>query len=258
MFEAKEYMAWRWKAHGKAGVQAPFLFRLCNEVLSTKNRVTVGTPFEALRQELLADHREIDVTDLGAGAKTERSNRRKISYIARTSAKSRKWAEVLYKLAAEFAPQTIVELGTSLGISGMYLAAAIPQGKLLTLEGCPNIAALARENFSKTGIRNAEVITGHFDDTLPQVLARLPQVDFAYIDGNHTEAATLHYFSQFKQKAGPNTVLVLDDIHWSEGMKNAWKTIYQDPAVTVSLDLFHLGVLFFNPGLSKQHFNLTV
>lgn len=258
MFEAKEYMAWRWRAHGKAGVQAPFLFRLCNEVLTPKNRVSAGAPFEAIRRGLLADHRELRITDLGAGAKTETSNLRKVSYVARTSAKPRKWAEILYKLAAEFKPGTIIELGTSLGISGMYLAAAIPQGKLLTLEGCPNIAALARENFQKAGIRNAEVITGHFDDTLPQVLQNLPTVEFAYIDGNHTEAGTLHYFTLLKHKAGPNTVLVFDDIHWSEGMKNAWRSICADPAVTVSLDLFHIGVVFFNPGLSKQHFNLTV
>lgn len=258
MFEAKEYMAWRWKAHGKAGVQAPFLFRLCNEVLSAKNRVTAGAPFEVVRQGLLADSREIRVTDLGAGAKTESSNLRKVSYIARTSAKPRKWAEVLHKLAAEFKPKTIVELGTSLGISGMYLASAIPGGKLVTLEGCPQIAGLARENFEKAGIRNAEIVVGPFDDTLPQVLENLPETEFAYIDGNHTEAGTLRYFSAFKHKAGPNTVLIFDDIHWSEGMKNAWQTICQDPAVTLTLDLFHLGVVFFNPGLSKQHFNLTV
>lgn len=258
MFEAKEYMAWRLKAHGKAGVQAPFLFRLCNEVLTPKNRVPAGAAFEAVRQALLADHREIRVTDLGAGAKTESSNVRKISYVARTSAKPRKWAEVLHKLAAEFKPAVIIELGTSLGISGMYLASAIPQGKLLTLEGCPQIAALARENFERAGIRNAEIITGSFDETLPRMLETLPQVDFAYVDGNHTEEGTLRYFSWLKHKAGPNTVLIFDDIHWSEGMKNAWRSICADPSVTVSLDLFRLGVVFFNPGLSKQHFNLTV
>ena len=258
MFEAKEYISWRLRAHGKAGVQAPFLFRLCNEVLSPKNRVRGNEPFEAIRRELLADEREIQITDLGAGAKTEASPVRKVSYVARTSAKSPKWAGILHKLAAEFRPEVIIELGTSLGISGMYLAAAIPQGRLVTLEGCPNIAALARENFAKAGIRNAETVTGHFDETLPQVLETLPQVTFAYIDGNHTEAATLHYFSLFKNKATADTVLIFDDIHWSEGMKAAWETIRNDASVTLTLDLFHLGLVFFNPGLSKQHFNLTV
>lgn len=258
MFEAREYISWRWKAHGKAGVQAPFLFRLCNEVLSAKNRVPDSNRFETIRQGLLADKREISVTDLGAGAKTESSNIRSISYIARTSAKPRKWAEILYKLAAEFQPQTIVELGTSFGVSGMYLASAIPQGRLVTLEGCPNIAAVAAESFKKAGIGNVEIVTGHFDDTLPKVLETLPQVDFAYVDGNHTEQGTLRYFSWLKHKAAQNTVLIFDDIHWSEGMKKAWETIRHDTAVTLTVDLFTIGLVFFNPGLSKQHFNLTV
>lgn len=257
MFEAREYISWRWKAHGKAGVQAPFLFRLCDKVLSPKNRVD-GASIEAIRRELLADHREIRVTDLGAGAKTESSDIRRISYIARTSAKSKKWAETLHRLVREFKPGTVIELGTSLGISGMYMAAAVPEGRLLTLEGCPAVAAAARENFAKAGFSNAEVIVGDFDDTLPRVLESIPQVEFAYIDGNHTEAGTLQCFYRLRDKAGKNTVLVFDDIHWSEGMKKAWQTIQQDETVTLTADLFHIGLVFFNPGLSKQHFNLTI
>lgn len=258
MFEAKEYISWRWRAHGRAGVQAPFLFRLASDVLSPKHSEGSNAVIEAVRHKLLADKRQIRVTDLGAGAKTESSDLRAISYIARTSAKSPKWAGVLYRLVREFNPHTVIELGTSLGISGMYMASAIPQGKLLSLEGCPEIATLARENFAEAGFTNAEIITGPFDDTLPRVLETLSDVPFAYIDGNHTEAATLRYFSWLKHKATEKTVLVFDDIHWSEGMKRAWETICNDPAVTLTVDLFHLGLVFFNPGLSKQHVNLTV
>lgn len=258
MFEAREYISWRWKAHGKAGVQAPFLFRLCNEVLSTKNTVSVSAPFEKRREELLQDQTEISVTDMGAGAKTEKSDKRSISYIARTSAKPKKWGETLYRLAKDFQPETIIELGTSFGISGMYLAAAIPNGKLITLEGCPHIAAIAAESFKKTDITNAEIIVGNFDDTFPALLEKTDNVAFVYIDGNHTEEATLRYFYLLKDKAVKNTVLIFDDIHWSEGMKRAWQQIIADTSVTLTVDLFQIGLVFFNPGLSKQHFNLTL
>jgi predicted O-methyltransferase YrrM len=258
MFEAKEYISWRLKAHGKAGVQAPFLFRLCNEVLSTKNVVRVSSPFEKIRQSLLSDKREVTVTDMGAGAKTESSNIRSVSYIARTSAKQKKWAEALHRLAQDFQPNTIIELGTSFGISGMYLASAIPSGKLVTLEGCPNIAEIARENFQKANITNIDIRVGNFDETLPKLLESVDRVDFVYIDGNHTEEATLRYFSWLKDKAAKNTVLIFDDIHWSEGMKNAWQQIINDKSVTLTVDLFQIGLVFFNPGLSKQHFNLTI
>jgi len=170
MFEAKEYISWRLKAHGKAGVQAPFLFRLCHEVLSQKNVVKVSAPFEKIRQNLLSDKREIHVADMGAGAKTESSNIRSVSYITSTSAKAKKWAETLHRLAENLQPKTIIELGTSFGISGMYLASAIPNGKLITLEGCANIAEIARENFRKANINNVEIRIGNFDSTLPQLL----------------------------------------------------------------------------------------
>lgn len=258
MFEAREYISWRIKAHGKAGVQAPFLFRLCNEVLSGKNDISVGERFEKIRQELLQDNRNINVTDLGAGAKTESSNIRSISYIARTSAKSKKWGQTLHKLAKDFQPKTIIELGTSFGISGMYMASAIPNGKLITLEGCPNIAEIAKQNFDRAAIKNTEVIVGHFDETLPKLLGNMTAVDFVYIDGNHTEEATWRYFSWFKDKAAKNTVLIFDDIHWSPGMKKAWTAIQTDKSVTLTVDLFQIGLVFFNPGLSKQHFNLTI
>ena len=258
MFEAKEYISWRWKAHGKAGVQAPFLFRLCNEVLSQKSIAKGSTAFEQIRQDLLSDKRKITLTDMGAGATTEPSNIRSVAYIARTSAKPKKWAETLYRLAQDFQPKTIIELGTSFGISGLYLAAAIPHGKLVTLEGCANIAEIARENFKKAHIDNVEIRIGHFDETLPQLLKSVDRVNFVYIDGNHTEEATLRYFSWLKDKAAENTVLIFDDIHWSEGMKNAWQQIINDKSVTLTVDLFQIGLVFFNPGLSKQHFNLTI
>lgn len=258
VFEAKEYISWRLKAHGKAGVQAPFLFRLCNEVLESQDNIPEGKRIEQIRAELLTDECTIDITDLGAGAKTEKSNKRKVSYVARTSGKAKKWAEVLHRLVRYFQPQHVIELGTSLGISGMYLASAIPGGKLYTLEGCPNIAALALGNFKKAGISNAEIIVGNFDDTLSGILERIRNVEFAYIDGNHTEEATLRYFYMLKEHASPKTVLVFDDIHWSEGMKRAWRIITEDDAVTVSVDLFRYGIVFFNTDLSKQHFNLTI
>lgn len=258
MFEACEYISWRWKAHGKAGVQAPFLFRLCDKVLSPKNAVASSSLIEKIREELLHDEREIEVTDFGAGAKTLKSNRRKISYIARTSAKSKKWGQALHRLAAEFRPSTIIELGTSLGISGMYMASAIPKGQLISLEGCPHIAALAQSTFQKNRFEHIEVRVGNFDETLPELLQRVDKVEFVYIDGNHTEEATLRYFSLLRDKAFEKTVLIFDDIHWSEGMKRAWEQIVADKSVSLTVDLFQIGLVFFNPGLSKQHFNLRI
>lgn len=258
MFMAKEYVSWRFKAHGKAGVHPPFLFRLCDKVFSRKNQIPEQERIESIRRKLLNDTRTIEVQDFGAGSKVSGTHLRSIAEIAKGSAKTKKWASVLYQLAAERRPAQIIELGTSLGISTLYMASAIPSGKVISLEGSANISREARKNVQDAGLSNVEIRTGHFDETLPQLLEETQAVEFAYIDGNHTEAATLRYFELFKHKATDYTVLIFDDIHWSEGMKNAWEKIKRDEQVRLSVDFFQLGMVFFNRGLSKQHFNIRL
>jgi predicted O-methyltransferase YrrM len=246
------------KAHGKAGVHPPFLYNLLDLVLTEKNRVPHAAQIEQLRRILLGDDREIDITDLGAGSRSGAKNRRRIRHIARYSAKPKKWGKTLYRLAAETKPKCMVELGTSLGMSAAYLASAAPKGKLFTLEGCPNLASEAKKNIDSLNLKNVEIRTGHFDHTLPDLLSELKSVDFAYVDGNHTEEATLRYFQWLKDKTHERTVLVFDDIHWSPGMVNAWQAICKDETVTLSVDLFRLGLIFFRSGLSQQHFNIVI
>jgi predicted O-methyltransferase YrrM len=258
MFEAREYIRWRIKAHGKAGVHPPFLFRLADEVLTEKNTVSMAPHIETMRKKLRKDRRVIQVTDLGAGSKTGAARERSIRDMARHAAKSEKWGKTLARLAAELQPNHLIELGTSLGISAAYLASAVPKGKLVTLEGCPAIASEARKNLDSLEIKNVEIRTGHFDQTLPALLGELNSVDFAYVDGNHTEEATLRYFDWLKNKAQGHTVLVFDDIHWSSGMAEAWKKITADSRVTLSVDFFRIGVVFFDSRFSKQHFNLVI
>jgi hypothetical protein len=45
---------------------------------------------------------------------------------------------------------------------------------------------------------------------------------------------------------------VLDDIFWSKDMYEAWKKLENHPRVTLSLELNDLGLLFFDPSLSKE------
>ncbi len=213
---------------------------------------------ETMRKKLRKDRRVIQVTDLGAGSKTGAARERSIRDMARHAAKSEKWGKTLARLAAELQPNHLIELGTSLGISAAYLASAVPKGKLVTLEGCPAIASEARKNLDSLEIKNVEIRTGHFDQTLPALLGELNSVDFAYVDGNHTEEATLRYFDWLKNKAQGHTVLVFDDIHWSSGMAEAWKKITADSRVTLSVDFFRIGVVFFDSRFSKQHFNLVI
>jgi len=127
---------------------------------------------------------------------------------------------------------------------------------VITIEGCPQTAAVAGRNFKDLGIRNIELQVGNFDELLPDLIGTKPKLDFVYIDGNHRKDATLNYFNWCLPKVHENSLLIFDDIYWSEGMKEAWAQIKQHPEVTVTVDLFWIGLVFFKKGQAKEHFKI--
>ena len=140
----------------------------------------------------------------------------------------------------------------------MYLAAPNSKTKVYTIEGCPNIAKVAKVNFKKIGFNNISLINDTFEKALPNLLEQTSEVEMVYIDGNHTKNATLSYFNQLLPKITSQSILIFDDIYWSSEMEDAWEQIKNHPKVTVTIDLFELGIVFFNPELSKENFVLRV
>lgn len=207
---------------------------------------------EHLRKKLLISKKEIDVTDFGTG----RSGKRKVSEIAEQSLKNEKYGQLLFRLAYHFKPNTILELGTSLGITTCYLASANPTSKVITIEGSSEIANEAKKNFNELGLDTIETIIGNFDSVLPSVTSRQSSVDFVFIDGNHRKEPTLRYFNQLLEHAINDTIFIFDDIHWSDDMEEAWEEIKNHPKVTVTIDLFFLGLIFFRKEQVKENFTL--
>ena len=212
---------------------------------------------EARRNRLKNDHRILPIDDLGAGSSLLRESRRSVGAITRSSLKSPKYARLLFRMARYFKPGTILELGTSFGLTTAYLASADPNCRVLSLEGSTAIAEIARENFAALELKNIEIIEGDFSETLTQALSRTGPVEFVFIDGNHRKDPTLNYFKQLVEFNNHSTVLVFDDIYWSREMEEAWVQIKSDPAVTLSVDLFFLGLVFFTPAIKfKQDFTI--
>ena len=255
---AKDYLLHRFKAKTRHGVHSPFVYRLIDKVIYDFEPKKVYAGIEALRKQLLNDKRSIQVIDLGAGSKVNNDQTKKIRDIARNALKPRRLAQLLYRLAADLKPLNIIELGTCLGITTVYLQNASPKAKVYSLEGSPETAAVALETFQKAGLTNIAEITGNFDDTLPGVIKELDQLDFVFVDGNHQRDATLKYFEWCLPKVHEDTMLIFDDIYWSEGMKEAWSVIKAHPRVTVTVDLFWIGLVFFKKGQAKEDFLVKI
>jgi len=256
---AKKYLRyWFTASNGKGhGIHSPFVFDFVKQVLNDKNEYPAYKKIEKRRKELLHDKSSIEVQDFGAGSAVIKTRLRKINAIAASSLKQKKFAQLLYRMSAYYKPAVIVELGTSFGTSTAYLATGNRYAKVYSCEGAPAIAAIARQTFEQLQVENIELTEGDFAVTLPPLLGRIPPPGLVFIDGNHQQQATLDYFQQFLQHSNEATILIFDDIHWSAGMEAAWEQIKADPAVTLSIDLFFIGIVLLRKDFkAKQHFTI--
>jgi predicted O-methyltransferase YrrM len=258
---AGKYLLHRISAsNGKGhGIHSPFVFEFITEILNDKKKYPAYASIEKLRRKLLSDHTPVPVEDYGAGSATGGDVRsRSIALITSRAAKSPKYAQLLYRMVKYYQPHYVLELGTSLGMSTAYLASGDSKSVVVTGEGNQFIATKAQNNFNELGLENIRIVTGNFNNTLPQMVSGLPRVDLAFIDGNHREQPTLNYFNQLLDKIPASCILIFDDIHWSRGMESAWDHIRKHSSVMLSIDLFAMGIVFFRPEFKvKQHFTIS-
>jgi predicted O-methyltransferase YrrM len=253
-----DYISFIGQSNNSHGIHSPFVFNLYNEVLNVKKEYYFFGPIESLRASYLNNHTMINMVDLGAGSSLGAATQRKLSKIAVTSLQSPKNAALLFRLVDYFQPKNIIELGTSLGITTCYLAKAKRNSPIVSIEGNPSLAELAQQGFKKMGIANINIKTGSFEKHFLNTLHAFQPADFILFDGNHRLKPTLQYFEEALPFSHENSVFVFDDIYWSEEMKSAWQTIKNHPEVTITIDLFEMGLVFFRKGQTKQHFKLRV
>ena len=266
---------------GGHGVHSPYLFEWVRMVMSDKNTYYVWDEIEEIRQEMLKDTRELEFVDYGSGKlKGENGDRRRVCDIAKGSLARRKDAQLLARLVGWLGRPlltfpsrggigdeasenrkglTIVELGTSLGVTTAYLAAMDSRNKVVTYEGCPAVAEVARANWEKLGLSNIACVVGEITvDSLQLAVDRLSGIDVAFIDANHTYEATLTYFSALASRVHEKSVVVVDDIHYNEDMEKAWKAICADERVTTTMDLYRMGLVFFDKHYWRKHYKMRI
>ena len=277
------------RAKTKYSIHSPFVFQFVEDVLEDDRLFYVFRDAEILRGEILNSKETVEVEDFGAGSHVVGlKKKRKVRSIGQSALSPTFQCQWLFRIVQMIKPVTIIELGTSLGVSTLYITEGAPRNaKVLTLEGSPDIAALARRNFDwyydtflKMGLREnnpdtldfavydkniqtdfeknkIQILVGKFEETLQTALNQLVKLDFAFIDGNHRREPTLDYFHKCLAHAHEGTVLIFDDIHWSTDMETAWEDIKQHPSVRLTIDLFWCGVVFFrNENKEKEHFSL--
>jgi predicted O-methyltransferase YrrM len=250
---AINYLIYFFSSGDKHSVHSPFIYDLVTRVINVRRIKPEYHTYELIRSKMLKSNAEIEIKPIGASSF---AGKRKLRDVVKLSAKSAKYAELLERLCAYFNPEFALEIGSSVGISTMYQAAGIKQGYLFALEGNHDSVKVARYNIEQAELPQVQFREGLFDHTLPELLNELPRVDYVFFDGNHQLDATLQYFEWCLQKAHKGTVFVFDDIRWSDEMLLAWNKIKNHPLVTVSVDLYSMGIIFFRTEQEKEHFTI--
>jgi predicted O-methyltransferase YrrM len=251
-----DYIKYLLKAKDEYSIHSPFLFEFYTKVVNDKSISEGFQEIEDLRKQLLVDERMIEITDFGAGSKLNLLNKRKIKDIAKNSQKPPKLGQFLHRIIKFYQYKNILDLGTSFGLTTAYLSSQSFDNQVISFEGCPETAKIALENFEKLALKNIDIIVGNIDETLPEKLKEISNLDFVFFDANHRYEPTVRYFEQCFIKAHEGSCFVFDDIYWSEEMKEAWQTIQKHSAVTISIDLFWVGIVFFRKKQPKQHYIL--
>ena len=249
-------------------MHSPFVFNLVTKCFYDHTNYPEYNQLKSYRKSLLANHHTLEVTDFGAGSRVFTSNTRTISKIAKTAGISAKRAELLFRITSYFQPTTILEIGTSLGLATSALALGNPKAKITTLEGCPNTLATVNENFQNSIPKlrdqipnsNVEFVNTEFYSYLknfhPETSGQTSNFQLIYYDGNHTQEATLDYFNLLLPTITNDSLWIFDDIHWSADMEAAWEKIKNHPKVTVTIDTFQWGLVFFRIEQEKEHFTI--
>lgn len=255
VYQIKSYIQFLFSSTNAHGVHSPFVYDLITNCFYDRHNYKEYSLLKAHRNELIQTSETISVTDFGAGSRVFTSDTRRISAIAKNAGITAKRQRLLFRLNRYFSSETIVELGTSLGMATVALSVGTPSANIRTIEGCPETAAIAKHYFERFQLQNIELQQQKFETFLKALTS---PVSFVYIDGSHSKEKTLQYFEWLLPNATNDSVFILDDIYWSAEMTEAWKMLCAHPKVTVSIDTFQWGLLFFRKEQKKEHFKIRV
>ncbi len=255
-----DYLKYIFRSRNLHGIHSPFVYELNDKVLNRMKPAAELKPLEEYSEMLSDAQTLLQLEELGGGSRATGKSERKVSEIYWTSSTNARMGILLGNLVKHYRAKNVLELGTCLGVGTGYIwqaLASMPESKLTTIEGRESLYRYTREKFSSYFIPNrVNFIFGDFDLVLEQTLQSIGTPDLVFIDGNHRYEPTMRYFRTLLKYSSPGTILVLDDIYWSDEMKKAWAEISLHPEVSVSVDIFRWGLVFLRKEIPKQHFTL--
>ena len=257
------YLKFLLRSTNQHGVHSPFMYDLITRCFYDKTVYPEYTLLKEYRNSRYNSKESIEITEFGEGSRVFSSNTRKISAIAKNAGISAKRQKLLFRLCQYLNPETVLELGTSLGMATAAMSLGAPNATIDTVEGCVNIAKQAQYGFDAFKLKNIRLHTHSFQDYFKNL--KQDSYDLVFIDGSHNKLSTIEVFNELLQFKNDRSVFIFDDIYWSPQMTEAWREIIKHSEVSISMDCFYWGLVFFKPAFDaakiaqqKQHFTIRL
>ncbi|WP_010664609.1 O-methyltransferase [Marinilabilia salmonicolor] len=235
------------------GIHSPFVFYLVRELFWESHPFYAFEKIDAARRMLLRNKQRVNVDTLGMPSVVS-GNKKSIRKLTAQGSIPDKYGKLIFRLVNKLECHNILELGTGTGMATLYMALPSSRAKIFSIDGNEALQRVAASLFEMTDVGNVTLRNGSFKEYLPSVLDEMEFLDFAFLDGDHQYQNTMQYFEMCLKKSHNNSVFVFDDIHWSPDMEKAWHEISHHPDVTVSMDLYRIGIVFFRKECTRQHY----
>ncbi len=209
------------------GVHSPFAFNLINKVIEEKKIFYIFEETEKLRSQFQLKRR-----------------------------KKKKYGQLLFRLVNFFKPNHVLQIGFSREVEILYLLSALDKGKLTLLE--ENITDISLAEMISNQFKPFEIKPAINIETLDSIRNKNHIPDFVFFNITHNTEMTYALLEKILSNIDEHThvIFVIDSIRKNKEMKNLWKTITSNPKVTITMDLYVLGLVIFNKKLYKRNYKV--
>ncbi|MDB4590520.1 class I SAM-dependent methyltransferase [Flavobacteriaceae bacterium] len=244
------------KSSNQHGIHSPFVYDLITKCFYDKTPFSAYHNLKALRNKLIYNQDLVKIKHYSETSKVFQSNHQKISTIVKGEGSSYKKQKQLYRITNYFKPKNVLELGTSVGLGSAAMAIASNNSIIKTVEVNKNISDIAKKVFKSYQLKNIQIDTSSFKDFFKK--SNYENLDLVYLDGTCDKESTIENFNSLLKHSHNESVFIINNIYWSKEMTEAWNIIKKQKEITVSIDTFYWGFLFFRKEQPKQHFTIRL
>jgi len=229
------YLNYYFAANTKYQVHSPFVFEFLSDIFEDDRFYHFFGVIENYRRNLLGTSDKLLINQ----------SEKTINQLAKKLSIEPKVGEILFKTVHKYKPDTLLELGDSLGISALYQATPNPHVPLLTLAANTTLGNAAGNYFKRLGTRNIQVLAGDFSKNISTAIQQLNSVEQLFFNGFWGKTATLSYFEACLAAMPSNAIFIFRSPYASKDTQTFWETIKKHEKVRLSIDIYDLGFLFF-------------